>query len=242
MCASIHTDETRGRRSIGIESMPAACESEASSLNRSSSIVRSSAIGYGGLFAVTLLLAWWQGRLPEMFPSPVWPATGVNLLIGGALAAGVPVGRRRVQRNLRLGASHGGRVPLRSRRSGPPRGAGPCSHEWGRRRGVLSGFDAAGLRSAPDQHRVRAPSLPRQPAADSWTVIAIVLGFALGIVYRETASLLAVALPTDRSISSNSSIWGAGTLRSGPHPSRCSGCKGAVKIPGQPKCFVEICG
>jgi membrane protease YdiL (CAAX protease family) len=158
------------------------------------SIVRSSAIGYGILLGVAALLGLWQGRLGELFPSPVWPATGVNVLIGVVLAAGV------------LSASAAFRATF----------------EWARRledefrlllgdidvwgafvlalssgiaeeaffRGVMqSAFGltvtsvAFGLLHFPVNRRL----IP-------WTLIAVAMGFVFGVVYQETSSLLAVAL------------------------------------------------
>ena len=162
-------------------------------MNRSSSIVRSSAIGYGGLFAVTLLLAWWQGRLPEMFPSPVWPGTGVNLLIGGVLAAGV----------LSAGAAFRGTFDWARRLEDEFRFVlGDLGPREALVLAVSSGVAEEAFFRGLMQPAFGLPltsivfgllHYPANRRLIPWTVIAIVLGFVLGIVYRETASLLAVA-------------------------------------------------
>ena len=162
-------------------------------MNRSSSIVRSSAIGYGGLFAVTLLLAWWQGRLPDLFPSPVWPRTGVNLLIGGVLAAGV----------LSAGAAFRGTFDWARRLEDEFRFVlGDLGPREALVLAVSSGVAEEAFFRGLMQPAFGLPltsivfgllHYPANRRLIPWTVIAIVLGFVLGIVYLETASLLAVA-------------------------------------------------
>ena len=158
------------------------------------SIVRSSAIGYAILFGVTVLLGSWQGRLGEMFPSPVWPATGVHVLIGVVLAAGVVSASAafrgsfewalRLEDEFRLllsGIGVGGALVL-AVSSGIAEEAffrGLMQPAFGLTVTSL----AFGLLHFPMNRRL----IP-------WTVMAVAMGFVFGLVYQETESLLVVAL------------------------------------------------
>jgi membrane protease YdiL (CAAX protease family) len=158
------------------------------------SIVRSSAIGYGFLLGVTVLLGSWQGRLGEMFPSPVWPDTGVHVLIGVVLAAGVVSASaafrgtfdwaRRLEDEFRviLGRIGVGGAFILALGSGIAEEAffrGLMQPAFGLTVTSLT----FGLLHFPMNRRL----IP-------WTVLAIAMGFVFGIVYQETGSLLPVAL------------------------------------------------
>ena len=158
------------------------------------SIVRSSAIGYAILLGVTVLLGSLQGRLGEMFPAPVWPATGVHVLIGVVLAAGVVSASaafrgsfewvRSLEDEFRLvlGGIGGGGAFVLAVSSGIAEEAffrGLMQPAFGLTVTSL----AFGLLHFPMNRRL----IP-------WTVIAIAMGFVFGIVYQETESLLVVVL------------------------------------------------
>lgn len=157
-------------------------------------IVRAAVVGYGGLFAVTLLLAAWQGRLGALFPPPRWPDTGFHVLIGALVAAGVLMAARTA------------------------RGA----FAWARRldaefHAVLGGVGrgralvlavSSGLAEEAFFRGLMQPALglvwtsllfglahfPVNRRLIPWTFLAAAVGFLLGSLYETTGSLLAVAV------------------------------------------------
>ncbi len=163
-------------------------------MNDPDSMVRSSTIGYALLFVAALALGAWQGRIEELFPEPEWPATGWNVLIGLSLAAavlsagaalrGTFLWARRLEDEFRLllGEVTPGGAFVMSVASG-------IAEETFFRGIMQPAFGLVvtslffGLLHLPVNRRM-AP----------WTVIAVAIGFLLGIVYQETGSLVAVAL------------------------------------------------
>jgi membrane protease YdiL (CAAX protease family) len=158
------------------------------------SMVRSSTIGYALLFLAALLLGAWQGRLEELFPEPEWPETGWNILVGLVLAAAV----------LSAGAALRGTF-LWARRledefrvllgEVTPAGAFVMSVASGIAeetffRGIMQ--PAFGL--VVTSLFFGLLHLPVNRRMVPWTVIAIAMGFLLGVVYQQTQSLLGVAL------------------------------------------------
>lgn len=150
-------------------------------------------IGYGGLFAATLLLGWWQGRLGILFPFPAWPDTGIHLLIGGVLAMGVLSASaafrgtfewaRRLEDEFHLvlgGLGVGGALILAV-------SSGVAEEAFFR--GVMQpafGLTVTSVFFGLLHYPVNRRLIP-------WTGIAIVMGFVFGVVYDETGSLVTVA-------------------------------------------------
>jgi membrane protease YdiL (CAAX protease family) len=158
------------------------------------SIVRSSLIGYGILFAMSLVLACWQGRLVSMFTLPVWPRTATNVLIGVLIAVAVLSGARAMR----------------------------GTFQWAKRleeefrfllapldlRGILVLAVSSGIAEETFFRAIMQPVLglwitslvfgllhyPVNRRLIPWTISAIALGFVFGLVYQATGSLLAVAL------------------------------------------------
>ena len=163
-------------------------------MNDPSSMVRSSTIGYTLLFLAAIALGAWQGRLEDMFPDPEWPDTGWSILIGlvlagavlsaGAALRGTFLWARRLEDEFRLllGEVTPGGAFVMSVASGIA--------EETFFRGVMQ--PAFGL--VVTSLFFGLLHLPMNRRMAPWTVIAIALGFLLGIVYQETESLLAVAL------------------------------------------------
>ncbi len=158
------------------------------------SFVRSSALGYALLFAVSLGLAAWEGRLDDIFRFPGWSRTGANILIGLLLATGV----------LSAGAAMRGTF----------RWAEQLEREFRlllaplRFDGVVILAVASGIAEETFFRAIMQPAFglwvtsltfgllhyPMNRRLIPWTIIAIAMGFLFGVVYRETGSLLAVAL------------------------------------------------
>ena len=157
-----------------------------------SSLVRTSTLGYALLLALSLLVAFWQGRLAGFFTLPGWSAAGMDLLLGLGLAAGV----------LALGA-------LARRSFGWAR---RLDEEFSRLLAPLGVADAfvlavsSGVAEEVFFRGVLQPAIGLYPASLAfgllhypmnrrmvpWTVIAIGMGLLLGIVYDATGHLLPV--------------------------------------------------
>ncbi len=158
------------------------------------SIVRSSVIGYGILFGMSLALAFWQGRLVSLFTFPGWSQMLRNILIG-VLIAGVALSGARAMRG---------------------------TFEWARGveeefrfllapldlRGILVLALASGIAEETFFRAVMQPVFglwvtslvfgvlhyPMNRRLIPWTLGALAMGFIFGLIYETTGSLVAVAL------------------------------------------------
>ena len=158
------------------------------------SFVRSSVIGYGLLFIVSVGLAYSQDRLTEVFGFPGWPRMGMNLLIGGLLAMSVLAGGRAMRGTFRWAAELEEEfrfllAPISAPGAFMLAVSSGIAEETFFRAVMQPAFGlwvtslAFGLLHYPMNRRL----IP-------WAIIAIVMGFAFGIIYQTTGSLFAVAL------------------------------------------------
>ena len=157
-------------------------------------IVRAALAGYGGLFAATLLATGWQGRLPDLFPPPRWPDTGVHLLVGAAVAAGALTAAartrgafawaRRLDEEFRLVLGGVGRGPaiILAVSSGLAEEA------------FFRGLMQPALGLVWTSILFGLAHFPVNRRLVPWTLLAAVMGVLLGSVYEATGSLLAVAV------------------------------------------------
>ncbi len=158
------------------------------------SIVGSSAVGYSLLFAVSLALAFWQGRLDEISQFPGWPRFGGNALIGVLLATAVLCAGRALRGTFRWAREldQEFRIILAPLTFG----------------GALVMAVASGIAEETFFRGVMQPAFglwvtslafgllhyPMNRRLIPWTVMAIAMGFVFGLVYHTTGSLFAVAL------------------------------------------------
>ena len=158
------------------------------------SIVGSSAVGYSLLFAVSLGLAYWQGRLDEISQFPGWPRFGGNLLVGVLLATAVLCAGWALRGTFRWARELGQefRIILAPLTLG----------------GALVLAVASGIAEETFFRGVMQPVFglwetslafgllhyPMNRRLIPWTIMAIIMGFAFGLVYQTTDSLFAVAL------------------------------------------------
>ena len=158
------------------------------------SIVRSSVIGYGLLFGMSLALAAWQGRLVSLFTLSAWPRTGTNVLIGVLIAVAVLSGSRAMRGTFQWARQLEDEfrfllAPL----------------DFG---GILILAVASGIAEETFFRGIMQPvfglwvtsivfgllHFPMNRRLIPWTISAIAMGFVFGLVYQSTESLLAVAL------------------------------------------------
>lgn len=157
-------------------------------------IVKTAVRFYGGLFAVTLLAAGWQGRLPDLFPPPRWPETGVHLLLGALVAAGALTAAatargafawaRRLDEEFRavLGGVGRGRALVLAVSSGLAEEA------------FFRGLMQPALGLVWTSVLFGLAHFPVNRRLVPWTLLAAVIGLLLGSLYEATGSLLAVAV------------------------------------------------
>ncbi len=158
------------------------------------SIVRSSAIGYGLLFGMSLALAFWQGRLVSLFTFPGWPQMGTNVLIGVLIAVAALSGARAMR-----GTFQWARTLEEEFRFF----LAPLDFA-----GVLILAVASGIAEETFFRAIMQPVFglwitslvfgllhyPINRRLIPWTLSALAMGFVFGLVYQSTGSLLAVAL------------------------------------------------
>ena len=158
------------------------------------SFVRSSVIGYGFLFAVSVGLAYSQDRLLEVFGFAGWTRLGTNFMIGALLATSVLFGGRAMSGTFRWARELEQEFRFL---------LAPLSVPGALILAVASGIAEETFFRAVMQpvFGLWATSLafgllhyPMNRRLIPWTIIAIVMGFVFGIVYETTGSLFAVAL------------------------------------------------
>lgn len=157
-------------------------------------MVRSSAIAYALLFLVSVGLGAWQDRLDDLFPPPDWPDSGLHILIGIVLAAGV----------VSAGAAFRGTFAWAVRLEDEFRILlGDVSFT-----GAVVMSASSGIAEETFFRGIMQPSFglvttsvffgllhfPMNRRMIPWTAIAVAMGFLLGVVYESTGSLLTVAL------------------------------------------------
>lgn len=161
---------------------------------RVSSLVRSSAVGYAALLAVSLAVAFAQGRLGAIFAYPGHALLGLHLLIGCLLALSVLVASRalkgafewarRLEEEFRLFVS-----PITPAEAAFLAAASGFVEELFFRAilqpalGLWATSLLFGLLHYPMNRRMLA-----------WAGIAAVIGLVFGAAYLRTGSLLAVSL------------------------------------------------
>ena len=158
------------------------------------SIVRPSLIGYSLLLLVSMGFAYGQGRLGEMFLFPGWLQTVINTVIGVLLAVSVSLvssamygafrWAKELEEEFRLLL-----YPLESREVVLLAVTSGIAEELFFR-GIMQpvfGLYVTSLAFGLLHYPMNRRMVP-------WTVIAIILGFLLGVVYQATESLLVVIL------------------------------------------------
>ena len=158
------------------------------------SIVRSSLIGYSLLFVVSLVLGFWQDRLGTIFGFPGWTGLRTHAFIGVSLAVVALFGGYLLRRNFSWAQG----LDAQFRTVLTPIGfrdvcvlalsSGVVEETFFRAIiqpvfGIWATSFAFGLLHYPMNRQL----IP-------WTMLAVLMGFAFGLVYHSTESLVAVAL------------------------------------------------